>query len=136
MFSRDRDFFLLSQPNKVPLGFRQKLKDKGKKSLRAKIFASGKPALVPLGFSRKLKDKGKKSLRVKIFASRKPALRHRQGAIRQRDENFRFSMSFIFNSFLFFSIVLFAFEICVALGNRVQSVYGPLHIKYCLPSSG
>ena len=37
------DFFLLSKPYH-PLGFSRKLKEKGKKSLRAKIFASGKPA--------------------------------------------------------------------------------------------
>ena len=43
---------------------------------RAKrLFSFVSTYLVPLGFSRKLKDKGKKSLRAKIFASGKPALR-------------------------------------------------------------
>ena len=42
---------------------------------RAKrLFSFVWALLVPLGFSRKLKDKGKTSLRAKIFASGKPAL--------------------------------------------------------------
>ena len=42
---------------------------------RAKrLFSFVSTLLVPLGFSRKLKDKGKKSLRAKIFASGKPAI--------------------------------------------------------------
>ena len=37
------------------------------------IHSSTVALLFPLGFSRKLKDKEKKSLRAKIFASGKPA---------------------------------------------------------------
>ena len=44
IFTREATFFFSLNLILVPFGFSRKLKDQGKKSLRAKIFASGKPA--------------------------------------------------------------------------------------------